>query len=311
MFERKPKRKGLKRLARVGAALVCGIVAFQLGGCVLERLNTEAKNRLNTKVDQFIAGDELTTDQHLVAQAVNAMNGGAYYEAEALLDSAVQINPSNTVALLNLGAVYEATDRLERARNIYAQLSDAAVRPVTGAGLAHNDVARLAATRLARLRAGLQTPNLRQAIWLKSQQGANAPSQNQAVAQAEIKTVPLPPPSTTKSDAKSPSKVAEKAAPKKSKSSNASVQKIATPKHVLVTLSSHPNEAEAKKDWSTLATEYADVIGPLTPTIKPIKQEGGKPDVFRLTTGPFASARDAATFCDRLLAHRVYCVISG
>ena len=298
MFERKPKHKALRHVARVGAAIICGLVAFQLGGCVLERLNTEAKKRVNTKVDQFIAGDELTTDQYLVARAIAPMNGGAYYEAEALLDSTLQINLSNQVALLNLGAVYEATGRLEKATQVYAQLSDPAARPVTGEGLGNNDVARLAASRLAVLRAGVATANLRQAIWNKAQ--AAAPRPTQAMVRSDIKSA-TPPTKTAKNTAQNTAK----------KTAATDAKKSGEAKRALVTLSTHASEAEAKGGWDTLVKDHGAILGKLTPTIKPIKQDGGKPNVFRLTTGPFGSAREAATFCDQLLARRIYCVISG
>jgi tetratricopeptide (TPR) repeat protein len=290
MIRRKHKHGTLARVARIAAALACALSAFQLAGCVLEKLNAEMKRQVNAEVDRFIAGDEMTTDQRLVARAVGAMNGGAYYEAEALLDSAVQINPDNRVALLNLGAVYEATTRREKALQVYTQLADPLARPVTGAGIADNDVARLAAGRLAVLEAGRAPSHFRKAaINTASSDPAQSFSRASASAPAEPAAASTKAAAAT-SDAATPGKAA---------------------KTVLVTLSSHPSEAAAKGGWDALAAKHGAVLGHLRPIIAPIDRGDGKGEAYRLATGPFASAREAATFCDKLLARRVYCLISS
>ncbi len=275
------KRRGIfGRVARIAAALVCALSVFQLAGCVLQKLNTEMKRQVNAEVDQFIAGDEMTSDQRLVAQAVGAMNGGAYFEAEALLDSALQINPANRVALLNLGAVYEATQRRNMAIHVYSQLADPIARPVAGTAIADNDVARLAAGRLAVLQAGSTSNNLRQAV-LKKSSPAGAQGRSEAPA-ATAKTAKVARSAPSKAD-----------------------------KPVLVTLSSHKSEAEAKGGWDALVAKHGAVLGARAPIIAPIESGDGASAAYRLATGPFASAREAAAFCDKLLARRVYCLIAG
>lgn len=286
MFRRKQKRGALGRVARIATALLCALGAFQLAGCVLEKLNAEMKREVNAEVDRFIAGDEMTSDQRLVAQAVGAMNGGAYYEAEALLDSALQINPSNRVALLNLGAVYEATQRREKAIHVYTQLADPPARAVAGGGLSENDVARLAASRLAVLQTGLATPNLRKAVLSsKARPAAEREIGRAPAGSGAARTV-----ARAEADAARPGLAARR---------------------VLVTLSSHPSEAAARKGWDALAAKHGDVLGTLAPIIAPIERDDGQGEAYRLATGPFASAREAAAFCDRLLARRIYCLISS
>lgn len=285
MIRRRHRNGNLGRIARIATALACALSAFQLAGCVLEKLNTEMKRQVNAEVDQFIAGNEMTTDQRLVAQAVEAMNGGAYIEAEALLDSAVQINPDNRVALLNLGAVYEATRQRHKALQIYTQLADPASRPVAGTGLTDNDVARLASARLAVMQAGRQSSHFRET--------------------AMTVAPPAPPPNRAR-------KAEGAGAPVKSAAVSTSTTGApdSAGKRVLVTLSSHPSEADAKIGWDKLAAKHGAILGERAPIIAPIDRGDGK-GAFRLATGPFASAREAATFCDKLLARRVYCLISS
>jgi Tfp pilus assembly protein PilF len=49
---------------------------------------------------------------------------GRYDQAEAFLDVARSVNPSNPYTLLNLGVVYQNTGRIEAAKNMYRQVID-------------------------------------------------------------------------------------------------------------------------------------------------------------------------------------------
>ena len=80
---------------------------------------------------------------------------------------------------------------------------------------------------------------------------------------------------------------------------------------LFVTLSTHPSEAAAEAGWKALAAKHAPVLESRTPLVSPIARDDGATVAYRLATGPFASAREAAAFCDQLLARHAYCVISG
>lgn len=95
-------------VAVVGLALVAG-------GCA-------ALPDLARSVKEYSPFKPATNDQILVDKAFNEIQGGNYAYAEVYLDAALQVNPSHSFALLNLGIVYEKTGRDEEARGIYTNL---------------------------------------------------------------------------------------------------------------------------------------------------------------------------------------------
>jgi tetratricopeptide (TPR) repeat protein len=261
------------------------IAALEVGGCVFQHLNREMEQRVETKVDHWLAGDELTPDQRLIRQAAVAIDRRDYFEAETLLDAALQINPTSTAAKLNLAAVYEATNRTERAAQLYAEL----VRPVgyapvavTGdAGFDDADAARVAAMRLEALR------------------NPKPPSSNQL-------SPSLAKPRAERSD---PRKMT--AQPAESSAIKRTGGMVKETKSLHVTLSVYPSEAAAREGWAKLVASHGDVLKAQSPVVLPVDAEPGKGLAYRLATGPFGSAAEAAKFCEQLNARRVYCVISG
>lgn len=63
-------------------------------------------------------------DMALSDEGYNAMVAGDMAKAESLLTEAVAENPNNPYALLNLGALYQNTDRPELARPLYQRVVD-------------------------------------------------------------------------------------------------------------------------------------------------------------------------------------------
>lgn len=96
---------------------VVGVLAavLILGGC---QYIPEAKELFQDKTG---LGPE-PTDQALAVKSYEEIQRGDYTTAEIYLDAALQINPTNALALYNLGQVYEYTGRKEEARSIYAGL---------------------------------------------------------------------------------------------------------------------------------------------------------------------------------------------
>jgi len=58
----------------------------------------------------------------LSEQAFEAIAAGDFEKAEAILEVALSINPENPYALLNLGVVYQNTNRVEKAREQYVKV---------------------------------------------------------------------------------------------------------------------------------------------------------------------------------------------
>lgn len=96
---------------------VVGVLAavLLLGGC---QYIPEAKELFQDKTG---LGPE-PTDQALAVKSYDEIQRGDYTTAEIYLDAALQINPTNALALYNLGMVYEYTGRKDEARSIYAGL---------------------------------------------------------------------------------------------------------------------------------------------------------------------------------------------
>ena len=67
----------------------------------------------------IIAAGCASSDQRLANKGFSAIEDGRYADAERMLTDAVQQNPDNPYALLNLGTVYQRTGRFEQAREMF------------------------------------------------------------------------------------------------------------------------------------------------------------------------------------------------
>ena len=65
---------------------------------------------------------EKAPDVDLTEQAFEAISVGEFKKAEALLEVALSINPNNPFAILNMGVVYQNTNRIEQAREQYVKV---------------------------------------------------------------------------------------------------------------------------------------------------------------------------------------------
>jgi len=82
---------------------------LMLGGC---QLIPDAKKMFQDETGLGPA----PTDQTLAVKSYDEIQRGDYTIAEIYLDAALQINPTNGLALYNLGKVYEYTGRNDEAR---------------------------------------------------------------------------------------------------------------------------------------------------------------------------------------------------
>lgn len=304
MKHARDRSSGWSRAFRVALALGCALGAFQMAGCqVTQRLNTEMKEAVNAKLDEVFGDKNLPNDQRLVSEAAVAIDRGEYLEAETLLEAALQINPTSAAAKLNLAAVYEATDRQQKAAELYASLvrpaGDAPVAVEGDERLSDSDAARIAAFRLERLR----NPRWQQSARIAPEGEASKTYSLEAGRAARL--------SRLDSDANmthvQPTSADEPApAPEQAMAGDAPVKK-----EVHVSLATYKSEDAAKQGSADLWNRHETLFGDLAPIITPIERGGGKGTAYRLTTGPFGSAKDAFEFCEKLQALKVYCVISG
>lgn len=65
-----------------------------------------------------------TTDNRMALSGYNYIEEGDLSAAERELNSALDVNPNNPYALLNLGVVYEKTGRTSDAREMYTRVLD-------------------------------------------------------------------------------------------------------------------------------------------------------------------------------------------
>ena len=63
-------------------------------------------------------------EAELVENGFTAMSGGDYFTAEHLLNQALVVNDKNPYALLNLGVIYQETERYDKAREFYQAVID-------------------------------------------------------------------------------------------------------------------------------------------------------------------------------------------
>jgi len=295
MAQSQDRSPAWRRTFRVLLALACAVGAFEASGCVLQKLNKELKSQVNAGVDRMLGVEQIEPDQRLVRQAAEAIDRGDYFEAETQLDSALQINPTSSAAKLNLAAVYEATGRPEQAKQLYAELvrpaDDAPVAVVGDEKLSDSDAARIASFRLQRLR---QTTIMQPAVYSDDWPSATYSLEavrSRAAAKKAGASADAPVDVTKKTASIDPAPIATTA--------------------ISVTLATYRSEAAANTGSADLWTRHETIFGELQPVITEVASTGGKGKAFRLSTGPFGSAREAFEFCEKLQALKVYCVIAG
>jgi Flp pilus assembly protein TadD len=72
-------------------------------------------------VPAFLAGC-VSSDRKAASKGFAAIEAGQLAEAESVLTEAVQVNPNNPYAFLNLGTVYQRTGRSDQAREIFERV---------------------------------------------------------------------------------------------------------------------------------------------------------------------------------------------
>ncbi len=71
-----------------------------------------------------VRSPQVSQDAYLVNQGLTELSKGNYWQAEANLLVALDLNPTNPYTLLYLGDVYRNTGRLEKARQMYLSVID-------------------------------------------------------------------------------------------------------------------------------------------------------------------------------------------
>ena len=143
-----PPRR-LLHTARHGFArpllLLCGALALGTAGCA--DIHADAVTGLKQIAEEI--DDTPSNDMLLADRGYKALSEANYRDAEVYLTSALEANPSNPYALLNLGVVFEQTERIDQAREMYARVilinpqaeaEEATVEGLVGASLV--DIAR-------------------------------------------------------------------------------------------------------------------------------------------------------------------------
>lgn len=73
-------------------------------------------------VPLFLAGCATSRDMKLANKGFSHIENGQLADAEQVLTEAVQANPNNPYALLNLGTVYQRTGRFDEAREMFEKV---------------------------------------------------------------------------------------------------------------------------------------------------------------------------------------------
>jgi tetratricopeptide (TPR) repeat protein len=134
--------------------------ALLLGATGRAELNADAVIGLKQIVYEF--DDTPSKDLLLADQGYKALSEGNYHDAETYLNSALDANPSNPYALLNMGVVYENTQRLDQAREMYARVvlidPQSEAKESTDEGMVGAPLAEIARQNLVRLNARTKVP---------------------------------------------------------------------------------------------------------------------------------------------------------
>jgi len=97
------------------------VVGALAAGLLLSACGTNLP-QMAEMIKEAALGRPASSDENLVNKGYREMEAGNYYYAEIYLDSALSINPSNPLALLNMAVVYEKTGRENEARALYSAL---------------------------------------------------------------------------------------------------------------------------------------------------------------------------------------------
>lgn len=132
-------------------------------------------------------------DVLLSNQALKDISAGNYRQAEADLQKALSINSKNPYALLNLGVVYQNTDRPQKAREMYERV--VALDPKEKAATSNQvDMAGMSLVDIAKK--NLELLEAQEGEKRKRAEGSAAPARDvrQEMATRETAAAPPPPP---------------------------------------------------------------------------------------------------------------------
>ena len=97
------------------------VVGALAAGLLLSACGTNLP-QMAEMIKEAALGRPASSDENLVNKGYREMEAGNYSYAEIYLDSALSINSSNPLALLNMAVVYEKTGRENEARALYSAL---------------------------------------------------------------------------------------------------------------------------------------------------------------------------------------------
>lgn len=271
--------------------------------------------------------ENLSQDLRLSDRGFIAMNDGDLLDAEIYLEAALQTNPANPYALLNMGVVYQRTGRIDLARKMYAKVveldpQDVALgsneEALAGAGLA--DIARANLADLAQddLVAVRQVdPSQPQAAArfleiLELYRDAGAISEQAYGAAARHLTAALPSASSPKLAATDGT--VEPAAPSGG-AANGSVEPVqiavkepGDAAELLAHIASYRSPENAERGWGKLTAANGDLLSALSHEVREVDLGPDKGVFFRLFAGPLADRAAADTLCGALKSRGLYCM---
>jgi hypothetical protein len=138
--------------------LLCGALALGTAGCA--DIHADAVTVLKQVAEEI--DDTPSNDMLLADRGYKALSQANYRDAEVYLTSALEANPSNPYALLNMGVVYESTQRLDQAREMYARVilidPPAEAKESTDEGMVGASLTQIARQNLVRLNQSTVVP---------------------------------------------------------------------------------------------------------------------------------------------------------
>jgi len=140
-------------------SLLCGALALSIAGC--SDIHADAVTGLKQIVAEI--DDTPSNDMLLADRGHKALSEANYRDAEVYLTSALEANPSNPHALLNMGVVFENTQRIDQAREVYARVilidPPTEAEKSTDEGMTGASLTEIARQNLVRLNARTVVPD--------------------------------------------------------------------------------------------------------------------------------------------------------
>lgn len=273
--------------------------------------------------------DNLSQDTRLSDRGYIAMNEGNLLDAEIYLQAALQMNPVNPYALLNMGVVYQRTDRIDQARQMYAKVvglqpdqvaAGSNEADLSGKGLA--DIARANLAALAQddlvavrqIDASKRDEAARFLEILQLYRDAGAISERDYAEASEglLARVPSSAPAAAATVSPTAATVEAKAASAAS-GEGSDLFKLAAnnPKQggdeLFAHIASYRSAENAERGWGLLFASNGDLLGAMSHRVLEVDLGPDKGIFYRLLAGPLPDRAAADSLCRALKSRNLYC----